>query len=71
MKKILVVLLAVLMVLPLSVIPAGAKAVGGSLKAFEAQDILTDLTGAKVGDTLFSIDNYHIAPEQRLMICSY
>lgn len=58
MKKMLVVLLAVLMVLPLSVIPAGAKAVGGSLKAFEGQDILTDLTGAKIGDTPFSVDNY-------------
>lgn len=58
MRKVLLILLSLLMVLPLSVIPAGASTVGGSLETFEEQNVLTDLIGAQMGDKPFSLENY-------------
>lgn len=68
MKKILVVLLVVLMVLPLSVIPAGAKATGsGYLTAFEARTALDDLLDATFDGKPFSTSMYPYVPGSNIM----
>lgn len=56
-KKILLIVIVCVMLLPLSVLPVGAAALG-TLSAFEKQSILKDLDGALVGDKPFSIDDY-------------
>lgn len=60
--RVLVCCLLAAMLLSLSVFPAGAETSGGSLKVFEEQSILTDLTGATVGDKPFSLENYPYRP---------
>ena len=56
MRKILLILLAVIMVLPLSVIPAGAKTV--SAAQFDGISVETDLAGTTIGGVKFDPARY-------------
>lgn len=56
MRKILLILLAVLMVLPLSVLPAGAKTV--SAAQFDGISVETDLAGTTIGGVKFDPARY-------------
>ena len=66
MKKILLVLLAALMVLPLSVIPAGAKTV--SAAQFDKVAVETDLAGTTIGGIKFDPLKYAYNPLGDLQI---
>lgn len=66
MKKIFLVLLAALMVLPLSVIPAGAKTV--SAAQFDGISVETDLAGTTIGGVKFDPTRYGYNPLGDLQI---
>lgn len=67
MKKILLVLLAVLMVLPLSVIPAGAKTASDAA-AFDKTAVGTDLASTTIGGVKFDPARYGYNPLGDLQI---
>lgn len=66
MRKILLILLAVLMVLPLSVLPAGAKTV--SAAQFDGISVETDLAGTTIGGVKFDPARYGYNPLGDLQI---
>ena len=66
MRKILLILLAVLMVLPLSVLPAGAKTV--SAAQFDKVAVETDLAGTTIGGVKFDPARYGYNPLGDLQI---
>ena len=66
MRKILLILLAVIMVLPLSVIPAGAKTV--SAAQFDGISVETDLAGTTIGGVKFDPARYGYNPLGDLQI---
>lgn len=57
MRKVLLILLAVLMVLPLSVLPAGAKTVSTAAD-FDKNPVETDLAGTTIGGVKFDPARY-------------
>lgn len=68
MKKFLLVLLAVLMVLPLSVIPAGAKTASMSAAEFDRIPVETDLAGTTIGGIGWDPTRYGYDPYGDLQI---
>ena len=68
MKKILLVLLAVLVVLPLSVLPAGAKTASMTAEEFDKSPVATDLGGATIGGVKFSPLKYAYNPVGDLQV---
>ena len=68
MKKILLVLLAVLVVLPLSVIPAGAKTASVTAADFDKIPVETDLSGMTIGGIKFDPLKYAYNPLGDLQI---
>ena len=67
MRKILLILLAVIMVLPLSVIPAGAKTASDAA-AFDKTSVGTDLAGTTIGGVKFDPARYGYNPLGDLQI---
>lgn len=67
MKKLLLILLAVIMVLPLSVIPAGAKTASDAA-AFDKTSVGTDLAGTTIGGVKFDPARYGYNPLGDLQI---
>ena len=57
MRKLLLILLAVIMVLPLSVLPAGAKTASDAA-AFDKIAVETDLAGTTIGGIKFNPARY-------------
>lgn len=68
MKKILLVLLAVLVVLPLSVLPAGAKTASVTAADFDKIPVETDLSGMTIGGIKFDPLKYAYNPLGDLQI---
>ena len=68
MKKILLVLLAVLVVLPLSVLPAGAKTASVTAADFDKIPVVTDLSGMTIGGIKFDPLKYAYNPLGDLQI---
>lgn len=58
MRKVLLILLALLMVLPLSVIPAGASAVSTNAADFDKIPVETDLAGTTIGGVKWDPTRY-------------
>ncbi len=68
MKKILLILLTVLMVLPLSVLPAGAATASMTVAEFDKSPVATDLGGATIGGIKFDPLKYAYNPLGDLQI---
>ena len=68
MKKILLILLSVLVVLPLSVLPAGAKTASVTAADFDKIPVETDLAGATIGGVKFDPLKYAYNPLGDLQI---